>query len=63
MNSTIYFQMIADAVSSEDDKAMDTTAEPDEGISAQSDDDTNSELGTKVEAKFQSKWYESYFRP
>ncbi len=35
------FQMLADAVSSEDDRVMDT-AEPDEGISAASDDDTNS---------------------
>ena len=38
---------------------MDTT-EPDDGVAAASDDDDSSQLGTKVEAKFQSKWLVSF---
>ena len=46
--------MLADATS-ESEKPMDTT-EPDDGLTGASDDDDSSQLGTKVEAKFQSKW-------
>ena len=53
-----YFQMIA-TVNNDNEKPMDTT-EPDDGVAAASDDDDSSQLGTKVEAKFQSKWLVSF---
>ena len=50
--------MIA-TVNNDNEKPMDTT-EPDEGVAAASDDDDSSQLGTKVEAKFQTKWLVSF---
>ena len=50
--------MIA-TVNNDNEKPMDTT-EPDDGVAAASDDDDSSQLGTKVEAKFQSKWLVSF---
>ena len=49
-----YPQVLAD-VHSENEKPKDTTV-PDDGLAGASDDDDSNQLGTKVEAKFQSKW-------
>ena len=57
-NDIFFIQMIA-TVNNDNEKPMDTT-EPDDGVAAASDDDDSSQLGTKVEAKFQSKWLVSF---